>query len=298
MIAKTLALRGVSRLAAGHIRLRRVPIVVIIAGLSLVGLLLVAVFADRIAPHDPIKSDLGRRLVPPAWEAGGDPANLLGTDALGRDVLSRIIHGSRASLVVGFVAVAIGGTLGSLLGLLAGYAGRYIDEAIMMLVDIQLAFPFVLLAIAIIAVLGPSFLNLIIVVGISGWATYARVCRAQVLSLKEKEFIEAIRALGGTPARILFRHILPNVLSPLIVIATLDLARTIILESTLSFLGLGVQPPTPSWGTMLGEGREYLNTAWWIATFAGLALMLTTLSINRIGDWTRDVLDPTLRGSV
>jgi peptide/nickel transport system permease protein len=165
----------------------------------------------------------------------------------------------------------------------------------MALADMQLAFPTILLAIAIIAVLGPSFANLVVVIGISGWVTYARIARGQVLSLREKEFVEAIRAQGGSQLRIVVRHILPNILSPLIVVATLDLARTIILESTLSFLGLGIQPPTPSWGGMLSDGREYLLSAWWIATFPGVALMLTALSFNRLGDWIRDLTDPRLR---
>jgi peptide/nickel transport system permease protein len=181
------------------------------------------------------------------------------------------------------------------MGMLAGYLGKSVDDVIMMVADIQLAFPFILLAIAVIAVLGPSFTNLVVLIGISGWVTYARIARAQVLSIKEKEYVEAIRCLGGDNIRIILRHLLPNALSPLIVVATLDLARTIILESTLSFLGLGIQPPTPSWGGMLGEGRQYLGNAWWISIFPGLFLMVVALSVSRIGDWLRDVLDPTLR---
>jgi len=258
-------------------------------------LVLSAVFADYLAPADPYRQSLRGRLDAPAW-LGGTTGALLGTDQLGRDILSRILFGSRVSLLVGFTAVIIGGLLGSLLGLVAGYAGRVADEVIMTIADTQLAFPLVLLAIAVVAVLGPSLQNLILVVGISGWVTYARIARAQVLSLKQKEFIEAVRALGGSDLRILFRHLLPNTLSPLIVVATLDLARTIVLESTLSFLGLGVQPPTPSWGQMIGEGREYLIIGrWWVSVFPGIVLMLTTMAVNRIGDWVRDVLDPTLR---
>jgi peptide/nickel transport system permease protein len=209
--------------------------------------------------------------------------------------VSRIIYGARVSLVVGFAAVAIGGALGIALGVAAGFLGGQTDEVIMAVADMQLAFPTILLAIAIIAVLGPSFVNLVIVIGISGWVTYARIARGQVLSVREKDFVEAIRAQGGSQWRIVWRHILPNILSPLIVVATLDLARTIILESTLSFLGLGIQPPTPSWGGMLSDGREYLLSAWWIATFPGVALMLTALSFNRLGDWIRDLTDPRLR---
>jgi len=276
-------------------RIARVPLPVMFFMGFLLVLILSAVLADYLAPADPYRQSLRGRLDAPSW-LGGTTGALLGTDQLGRDILSRILFGSRISLLVGFTAVIIGGLLGSLLGLIAGYAGRVADEVIMTVADIQLAFPLVLLAIAVVAVLGPSLENLILVVGLSGWVTYARIARAQVLSLKQKEFIEAVRALGGSDLRILFRHLLPNTLSPLIVVATLDLARTIVLESTLSFLGLGVQPPTPSWGQMIGEGREYLIIGrWWVSVFPGIVLMLTTMAVNRIGDWVRDVLDPTLR---
>jgi peptide/nickel transport system permease protein len=265
----------------------------------LVVMLFTAAFAPLLAPHSPTEQSLLARLQPPAWVDGGSAAYPLGTDHLGRDVLSRILYGARASLAIGFVAVLIGSVLGSLAGLLAGYFGKWLDESIMLLVDIQLALPFVLLAIAVIAVVGtspdPLPPSLVVVVGISGWMTYARVCRGVVYSLKEREFVQAVRALGGSDARVLFRHLLPNVLSALVVVATLDLARLIILESTLSFLGLGIQPPNPSWGGMLGEGRQYIDTAWWISTFPGLAIMITALAISRGGDWLRDVLDPRLR---
>jgi len=260
--------------------------------------ILSAICAPIISPYDPIQQSLRLRLTGPSltWEGGKHP-HLLGTDHVGRDVLSRIIYGSRVSLTVGFAAVIIGALLGGSLGLFSGYAGGAVDEIIMLVADAQLAFPFILLAIGIIAVLGPSFPNLIVVVGISGWVTYARIIRAQVLSLKEREFILAIRGLGGSTRRIVLTHILPNTFSQFLVVATLELARTIILESTLSFLGLGIQPPTPSWGGMLNEGREYLDTAWWISAFPGLVLMMTALVVSRVGDWLRDVLDPTLRGT-
>jgi peptide/nickel transport system permease protein len=263
--------------------------------LILLALLVTAALSPYVAPHNPTRERLIDRLLPPAWANEGEIRYLLGTDHLGRDLVSRIVYGSRVSLIVGFAAVSVGGAFGIALGLGAGFIGRRVDEAIMALADMQLAFPTILLAIAIIAVLGPSFTNLVVVIGISGWVTYARIARAQVLSLREKEFVEAIRAQGGGQVRIVFRHILPNILSPLIVVATLDLARTIVLESTLSFLGLGIQPPTPSWGGMLSDGREYLLSAWWIATFPGIALMLTALSFNRLGDWVRDLTDPRLR---
>ncbi len=278
---------------------RSIPVPIVVCAVVIVAFLLMALLADYVAPADPLKQNLRYRLAPPYWLVTeidvGQPLYFLGSDQLGRDILSRIIHGSRVSLVVAFAAVGFGGIFGSLLGLIAGYFGRSLDEFIMMVADVQLAFPFILLAIAVIAVMGPSFFNLVILIGISGWVTYARIARAEVLGLKQKEFVESIRCLGGNHWRIMFRHILPNTLSPLIVVATLDLARTIILESTLSFLGLGIQPPTPSWGGMLGEGRQYLDSAWWIAAFPGLFLMVVTLSFSRIGDWVRDVLDPTLR---
>lgn len=273
-----------------------VPLPVLFFMVVIGAIVLMAVFAPFITPYNPNIGSLRGRLLAPSWLPGGDPAYFLGSDEQGRDVLTRMIYGARISLTVGFAAVIIGSLIGSFLGLLAGYFGRATDEAIMTLADIQLAFPFILLAIAVIAVVGPSLRNLIIVVGISGWVTYARMARAQVLGLKEREFVTASRSMGSSDARILFRHILPNILSPLIVVASLDLARTIILESTLSFLGLGVQPPTASWGSMLGAGREYINTGqWWIGTFPGLMLTLTTIGISRIGDWVRDVLDPTMR---
>ena len=256
----------------------------------------VAVAAPWLAPHDPTRQSLRDRLAPPTLEAPDGRARLLGTDHLGRDVLSRVIYGARVSLVVGLSAVVVGGALGATLGIAAGFRGGFADSVIMTLADAQLAFPFILLAIGIIAVLGPSFPTLIVVIGLSGWVSYARILRSQVLVLRSREFVDAIHALGGSVARVIARHILPNVLSSLVVIATLELARAIVLEATLSFLGLGIQPPTPSWGGMIHEGREYLDTAWWISTFPGAVLMLASLVVSRTGDWLRDLLDPTLRG--
>ncbi len=250
---------------------KRVAPLVVLSWLILLALLVAAVLSPQVAPHNPVRERLIDRLLPPVWTPDGAWRYLLGTDHLGRDVVSRIIYGSRVSLVVGCAAVVVGGALGIVLGVMAGYVGGRCDDVIMALADMQLAFPTILLAITIIAVLGPSFTNLVLIIGLSGWVTYARIARSQVLSLRETDS------------------------APLIVVATLDLARTIILESTLSFLGLGIQPPTPSWGGMLSDGREYLLTAWWIATFPGLALMLTALSFNRLGDWVRDLSDPRLR---
>jgi peptide/nickel transport system permease protein len=259
-------------------------------------LIAVAVAAPLIAPADPIRQSLRGRLSAPTLSGADGKAHLLGTDHLGRDVFSRVVYGARVSLLVGFAAVIVGGLVGASLGLLAGFRGGWADSVIMTLADAQLAFPFILLAIGIIAVLGPSFTTLIVVIGLSGWVTYARVLRSQVLVLRSREFVDAIHALGGSVARVIARHVLPNVLSSLVVIATLELARAIVLEATLSFLGLGVQPPTPSWGGMVHEGREYLDSAWWISTAPGIVLMLTSIVVSRTGDWLRDLLDPTLRG--
>jgi len=265
-------------------------------GVFVLVLVVVALAAPLIAPYDPIRQSLRGRLSAPTFAGADGKAHLLGTDHLGRDVFSRVIYGARVSLLVGFAAVVVGGLIGASLGLLAGFRGGWTDSMIMTLADAQLAFPFILLAIGIIAVLGPSFLTLIVVIGLSGWVTYARVLRSQVLVLRSREFVDAIHALGGSVARVIARHVLPNVLSSLVVIATLELARAIVLEATLSFLGLGVQPPTPSWGGMVQEGREYLDSAWWISTAPGIVLMLTSIVVSRTGDWLRDLLDPTLRG--
>ena len=277
---------------------KKVPLFVWVSTAFMIVVVVAAVCAPLVSPYDPVQQSLRERLKAPTWfPEEGRQRHLLGTDQLGRDILSRIIYGSRVSLIVGFAAVIIGGAIGGSLGLLSGYAGGIVDEIIMLLVDAQLAFPFILLAIGIIAVLGPSFGNLIVIVGLSGWVTYARLVRAQVLTVKEREYVLAIRGLGGSTWRILASHIVPNTLAPFLVVTTLELARTILLESTLSFLGLGIQPPTPSWGGMLNEGRSYLDSAWWISALPGLVLMLTALVVSRVGDWLRDVLDPTLRGA-
>jgi peptide/nickel transport system permease protein len=226
---------------------------------------------------------------------GGTAEHVLGTDQVGRDLLSRMIHGGRVSLVVGVAAVLIASTIGVLLGLSAGYFGGRIDWIITAVVNVMLTFPFVLLALAVIAVLGPSLVNMIIVLGVAGWPIYARVVRAETLALREREFVLAGRALGMGHLRLLFRQIAPNLVSTIVVIATLQVAQVIILESFLSFLGLGIQPPTPAWGNMLGEGRVYMLNSWWIATFPGLAIFVTTLVINLMGNALRDWLDPHLK---
>jgi peptide/nickel transport system permease protein len=275
---------------------RRTRRLVLAGGVFVLALVVVALAAPWIAPQDPTRQSLRARLKAPTLEAPDGRAHLLGTDHLGRDVLSRMLWGARVSLLVGFAAVVVGGLLGAGLGIVAGYRGGRVDTVIMTLADAQLAIPFILLAIGIIAVLGPSFPTLVVVIGLSGWMSYARVLRSQVLVLRSREFVDAIHALGGSMPRVIARHIVPNILSSIVVIATLELARSVVLEATLSFLGLGVQPPTPSWGGMIQEGREYLDSAWWISTCPGLLLMLTSLAVSRTGDWLRDLLDPTLRG--
>src|SRR5438093_361614 len=254
-----------------------------------------AVWAPWISPWDPLSVDIRHRLGPPAWMDGGTRAHVLGTDQVGRDLLSRVIYGGRVSLIIGVAAVLVSSSIGVLLGLAAGYFAGRMDWTIMTLVNVMLTFPFVLLALAVIAVLGPSLVNMIIVLGIADWPLYARVIRAETLAIREREFIMAGRALGMSHPRIIFRQILPNLVSLIVVIATLQVARVIILESFLSFLGLGVQPPTPAWGNMLGEGRVYMLNSWWIAAFPGLAIFVTTLVINLIGNALRDWLDPHMK---
>jgi len=275
---------------------RRVPWLTLAGAGFVVVLAAAAAAAPWLTGQDPIRQSLRGRLAPPTLDGADGRAHLFGTDHLGRDVFSRVIYGSRVSLVIGFSAVLVGGLLGSALGILAGFAGGRADAVIMTLTDAQLAFPFILLAIGIIAVLGPSFPTLVVVIGLSGWVSYARILRSQVLVLRSREFVEAIHGLGGSILRIVLRHVLPNVLSSIVVVATLELARAIVLEATLSFLGLGIQPPTPSWGGMIQEGRDYLDSAWWISTFPGVVLMVTSIVVSRTGDGLRDFLDPTLRG--
>ena len=254
-----------------------------------------AIAAPRIAPWDPGRQMLAKRLRPPAWQARGLREHPLGTDHLGRDILSRILYGGRISLGVGVSAVTLSACLGVSLGLLAGFHGGRTDALIMRVVDVFLAIPYILLAMGVVFALGPSLLNVILVMAVTRWVQFARIVRADVLSLREREFVAGARARGNRSLRLLLHHVLPNALTPIIVVATLELAFMIIYESALSFLGLGVQPPTPTWGWMLSDGRNYVATAWWLATFPGLAIMLTVLAVNLLGDWLRDTLDPRLR---
>jgi peptide/nickel transport system permease protein len=267
--------------------------VAIVGIVILLTMTVAAIFAPVVAPFDPEWQERGDRLVPPLTRSD-DSANLylLGTDPLGRDILSRVIYGARISLLIGFLSVAVSAPTGVLFGLLSGYGSKWLDDAIMRVADIQLAFPFILLAMVIVSVLGPSTRNLILVLAISGWVIYARVVRGQVIRLRQMEFVQSAQAAGCTWRRILFRHLLPNAVTPVIVLVTFGLASMILLESSLSFLGLGVQPPTPSWGGMLNESRNYIAQAWWASVMPGAAIMLTVLSVNFLGDWLRDILDP------
>ena len=251
-----------------------------------------AVFAPVLSPFDPTEINQNDQLVPPSAK------HPLGTDQLGRDVLSRLLYGARLSLVVGFVSVGIGGAAGTVLGLIAGFAGGYADLAISGLVDIMLAFPGLLLALVIIIFLGPGLLNVMIATGIGSTPRWARLVRSSVLSIKESEFVSAAKAMGASDTRIMFRHILVNIVAPVIVFSTLGVGGAILTAASLGYLGLGAQPPTPEWGLMLSESRNFISVCWWSATFPGLAIMLSVLAINMIGDGLRDTLDPRLRGGI
>lgn len=256
---------------------------------------LMAIFAPLLAQHDPAKTDVINRLLPPFWMEGGNTDFLLGTDNLGRDILSRIIFGSRISLLIGISAVLLAGAIGMALGLIAGYYGKVWDFIIMRTVDSLLAIPNILFMLIILAVLGPSLITLILVLGGTSWVVYARMVRSETLSIKERDYVRSAKAIGAKDFRIIIKYILPNVLSSFIVIATLNVATTIILEASLSFLGLGIQPPDVSWGLMLSDGREYIATSWWVAAFPGIAITVTVLGVIFLGDWLRDVLDPKIK---
>lgn len=256
-------------------------------------ILVAAVFAERLAPYGPNEQDILKRLQPP-----GIPGHVLGTDEVGRDILSRLIHGARISLLIGVIAVGVSCPLGVLVGLVAGYTGRRTDDVLMHVTDIQLAIPTILLAIAVVAVLGPGLPNVIITLSVTGWTLYARLVRGQTMTVKTRDFVQAARANGAGDARIVLRHVLPNVFSPVIVVAVFAVANMIVLEATLSFLGLGVEPSVVTWGRMLNGGRLYLNTAWWLTAFPGFAIFVTVLAVNLLGDHLRDWLDPRLRGSL
>jgi peptide/nickel transport system permease protein len=259
-------------------------------------MIVAAVAAPVLTDHNPRSGRIIESKTPPVWSESGSREHLLGTDALGRDILTRILYGARISLAVGVSAVLMAGVIGISLGLLSGYYGGRLDDVIMRIADIQLAIPFILLAIAILTALGQGLDKIIITLGISGWVTYGRVVRGQVLSWREKEFVEAARAIGARNISIMFKHILPNVVASIIVIGSFAVANTILAEASLSFLGLGVSPDVPTWGGMVSAGRDQIITGeWWIYTFPGVAIMLTVLGINVVGDWLRDYLDPRLQ---
>ncbi|GHH83527.1 peptide ABC transporter permease [Streptomyces sulfonofaciens] len=258
----------------------------------LVLLLVAALCAPLLAPADPNAQDLLMRLRPPAWEAGGTGAHPLGTDQLGRDMLSRVVYGTRVSLLVGAGAALLAGVIGTVVGLASGYFGGWPDRVLMRVADVQLAFPPILLALAIVGFLGSGLWYVILVLGFTGWVSYARVVRSEVLSLRSRDFVTEARAIGATDAAIMRRHLLPNVMAPLATIGTLHVAAAIVAEASLSYLGLGVPKETVTWGSMLADGQLYLGTSWWVAVFPGVALMLTSLAVNITGDALRDVADP------
>lgn len=264
-------------------------------GIVIIALFVVfALVPELIAPHDPQAQALIRRLKPPSFMDRGIEGYFLGTDQLGRDTLSRIIYGSRVTLVVSLFAVAVSAFIGIWAGLAAGFFGGRTDAVILRLIDMQLAFPVVLLVIAIVAVVGPSLTNLVVLMGLSAWPRFARIVRGSVLSVRGLEYVEAARSIGASKLRVMLRHILPNILSAIIVYASFELARMILLEATLSFLGLGVQPPTPTWGGMINDGKNYLSISWAVSLFPGIAIALIILAFNLLGDELRDALDPQL----
>ena len=257
--------------------------------------MLAAVFAPVLAPHDPVAADITQKLIPPMWMEGGSSEHVLGTDRFGRDVLSRIIYGSRISLIVSLVAIGVAGTVGTLLGLVSGYRGGLTDTILMRLTDIGLSLPTILIAVVLVAVSEPSFQNVILVIALLLWPRFARQMRGETLAIKEQDFVALAVVAGRSSAWIIRRHIFPNVVPTLLVISTLQVGYVILLEGTLSFLGVGVPPPNPAWGLMIADGRGFLATAWWISLFPGLAMLLTVLAVNLMGDWLRDHLDPKLR---
>lgn len=260
---------------------------------ALLAVVIMAVFADVIAPYDPNAVNIADRLQKPLSESSG-AFHLLGTDALGRDILSRLIHGSRISLLIGVCAVLVGCGVGVTLGLLSGYKGGAWDSVIMRVADVQLAIPFLILALAVIAILGNGLLNVVMVIGLTSWMNYARTVRAEVMSIKHQDYVLMAKSMGVPEWKIILRHILPNVSSSIIVISSLQVARVILFEASLSFLGLGVPPSIPTWGSMISDGRDYLNNAWWVATIPGLTIFFTVMGINLSGNRIRDLLDPRL----
>jgi peptide/nickel transport system permease protein len=272
--------------------LKRVPIL----PLGLIAVMVFsALFAEFLTPYSPVNISLPDRLRPPFWEAGGSLAHPLGTDPLGRDLLTRMIYGGRVSLMIGLLGLLVGGGIGATLGLIAGYAGGRVDAFVMRVTDTALSFPIILFAILLVVILGGSILTVVIAVALVLWARFARVVRGETLSLRERDFVALARLAGSSPRRIIVVHLLPNVFNTLMVLLSLQVGWVIIVEASLSFLGAGVPPPTPTWGSMIAEGRDYVASAWWISFFPGLAILVTVLAFNLLGDWLRDALDPTMR---
>jgi peptide/nickel transport system permease protein len=258
-------------------------------------IVLAALLAEVLTPYSPTDVSLAERLRPPFWEDGGSLAHPLGTDPMGRDLLTRMIYGARISLLVGLLSLLVGGGVGAALGLIAGYVGGRVDAFLMRVVDTTMAFPIILFAILLVVILGSNLLNVVIAVALVLWARYARVIRGEVLSLRERDFVAQARIAGCSSMRIMLVHLFPNVLNTLVVLLSLQVGWVIVVEASLSFLGAGIPPPTPTWGSMIAEGRDYIATAWWVSFFPGLAILATVLSFNLFGDWLRDVLDPTMR---
>lgn len=258
-------------------------------------IVLAALLAEVLTPYSPTDVSLAERLRPPFWEHGGSLAHPLGTDPMGRDLLTRMIYGARISLLVGLLSLLVGGGVGAALGLIAGYVGGRVDAFLMRVVDTTMAFPIILFAILLVVILGSNLLNVVIAVALVLWARYARVIRGEVLSLRERDFVAQARIAGCSSMRIMLVHLFPNVLNTLVVLLSLQVGWVIVVEASLSFLGAGIPPPTPTWGSMIAEGRDYIATAWWVSFFPGLAILATVLSFNLFGDWLRDVLDPTMR---
>lgn len=256
------------------------------------GMVVMSLFAESLAPYDPTVGSLGDRLIPPFWQQGGSSAHLLGTDVLGRDTLSRLIHGARTSLTVAVIAILVAGSIGSLLGIAAGYLGGWVDVLIMRAADLAFSFPTILLAMVLAVVFGASFLNIVLVISLVLWAEYARMARGESLKIKEMDYVALAQVAGCSKVSIMLRHILPNVASSLIVLATLQVGVVIILESSLSFLGVGLPPPTPAWGSMVAEGRSYVVSAWWLSLVPGVAILVTVLSFNLLGDTLTELINP------
>ncbi|MGH8065454.1 MAG: ABC transporter permease [Candidatus Entotheonellia bacterium] len=292
-IARTLPWYSPPNIAKAVFQAKRYPVLPV--AILVLFLVIPAIFAPLVAPHDPLKGALSKRLKPPAWAQGGSIEYPLGTDKMGRDILSRMIYGARISLLVSFMAVGVGGSIGTALGLISGYFGGKLDTLIMRLVDITLSLPTILLALVLVSAIGPSFGTVITVIALVIWARYARQARAETLTVKEQDFVARARVAGASHNRIMLRYIFPNIVNTLVVLATLQVGSIILLESTLSFLGVGIPRPTPAWGVMVADGRELIVTAWWVSMFPGIGIMLTVLSLNLFGDWLRDHLDPKLK---